>query len=86
MKMGRLEIVYHKSEPKEINWRSDFKTECGIWYYLPIKWSVIHYLNQGKKLHAVKLYKYRKGEGLKESKQWVDKLQEKKKITIKYFD
>jgi len=83
MRIGKLEIIYHRTEAE--TYVGDFKEECGIWYYLPIKWSVIHYLRLGKKLRAVKLVKYRTRMGLKESKQWVDKLQDKKKITIKYM-
>jgi hypothetical protein len=79
MKIGRFEIIYHKSEIVT----SDFKTECGIWYYLPIKWAVIHYLRQGRKLQAVKLHYYRTNKvGLKESKMWVDKLQDKENLKI----
>ena len=82
MKIGKLEIIYHRTE--EETYVTDFKKECGNWYYLPLKWSVIHYLRLGKKLHSVKLVKYRTGMGLKESKEWVDKLQAKKKIVITY--
>ena len=80
MRIGKLEIIYHRSEAE--TYVGDFKKDCGIWYYLPIRWSVIHYLRLGNKLWAVKLYKYRTGEGLRESKQWVDKLQDKKRIFI----
>lgn len=85
MKIGRLEIIYHKSEIEE-EYVSDFKKDCGIWYYLPMKWAVIHYLHQSRKLWAVKLHYYRTGKkSLRDSKKWVDELQEKKKITINYM-
>ena len=84
MKIGRLEIIWHPSNSENpIDWGQDFIKDCGIWYYLPLKWSVTHYLREGRKLWAVKLCKYRTGLGLKESKDWVDKLQEKKKIVIR---
>jgi hypothetical protein len=82
MRIGKLEIIYHGHELIE-PYVGDFKRECGVWYYLPIRWSVIHYLRLGKKLWAVKLRKFRSGDGLKESKAWVDTLQVKKNITIK---
>jgi hypothetical protein len=77
MRIGKFELIfiYHRSELTQ-----SFKEECGIWYYLPLKWSVIHYLRQGTKLYAVKLVKYRTNMGLKDSKDWVDKFQAKKKI------
>jgi len=81
MKIGRLEIIYHRPEADT----QTFEKECGIWYYLPIKWGVIHYLKQGMKLWAVKLHYYRTNKkSLRDSKQWVDKLQVKKKIVITY--
>lgn len=76
MRIGRLEIIFHKAKEPET-----FKEECGIWYYLPLKWGVRHYLKEGRKLHAVKLHYYRTNKkSLKESKQWVDALQEKENI------
>lgn len=74
MKIGRLEIkiTYHSDKIRFIRFN-----EFGIWYYLPLMWSIKHYLKNQKKLMAIKLWKYRTGDGLVIAKDKVNEIQNK---------
>lgn len=76
MKIGK--IVFRFQSPIVVDSIDGTKTtyaDFGTAIFMPTKAGVKHFLKEEKRLMAIKFYKYRSGKGLKDSKDYVDKLE-----------
>lgn len=77
MKIGKYRITFQS--PIVVEGGQSSLLQFGIFAFLPVKWGTRHLLKKEKRLMAVKFYKFKSGNGLKEAKDKVDE------IELKYY-